>query len=374
MSDSTFDYTPPPSLRPFFLSDARVRFVRGPIGSTKSTAMVMELFRRACEHPPDADGIRRTKFAIVRNTQAQITETCLVTIMKCLRPLIRHKVQAHKLVLEFNDVYSEWLMMPIDTPENTNKVLSLELTGAWISEAREIDPAIAGDVFSRCGRFTAVKAAKGAWYGLILESNSFSEDSLWFDKLEVNLPDKWEYFVQPGARDPRADWLQYLVPSYYEDLISTNTPAWIESYIDNKITPSLAGQAVFLETFDTKVHVVDRLTVDLSAPLVIGIDTGRHPAVVVGQTDPRGRLLVLASAFATNMGLEKFLGTVVRPMLTRGFPGARVFLAMDPAGNQRSQITEESSEQAAKRVGFTTVLAPTNNIAPGSVRSSGILG
>ena len=50
---ATFDYKPPPTLRDFMLSDKRVRAVRGPVGSAKSSACAMELLRRSCQAPKD---------------------------------------------------------------------------------------------------------------------------------------------------------------------------------------------------------------------------------------------------------------------------------------------------------------------------------
>lgn len=359
-----FDYTPPDSLADFFLSDKRVRFTRGPIGSSKSTAMVMELFRRACEQKPDADGLRRTRFAIIRNTLQQIRETCLQTVYTCIRPLVFYKVSEQKVYLEFNDVRSEWLLLPLDTPENINKLLSLELTGGWISEAREIEPEILMNVLSRCGRYPSRINGGCSWYGVIAESNSFSEDSPWYDQLELNLPENWGYFIQPGARDPEADWLQYLPPDYYEDLIQSNPESWIEQYVDNQIGPSLSGQAVFARSFDRGFHTTETLYPDYTRPLVVGLDTGRNPAAVVGQIDSRGRMLVFSSVWAENQGMEQFLTTKVRPHLNEKFKGGKFFVAVDPAARQRSQIGEESVYEAIRRLGFSVILAPTNQIAP----------
>mgnify|MGYP001058028907 FL=1 len=39
-------------------------------------------------------------------------------------------------------------------------------------------------------------------------------------------------------------------------------------------------------------------------------------------------------------------------------------MAMDPAGRQRSQIGEESVKMAVERLGFSVILAPTNDITP----------
>lgn len=362
-----FDYTPPASLAGFFASNKRARFVRGPIGSTKSTAMVMEMFRRACEQEPDEDGVRRTRFAIVRNTLAQIRETCLQTVYKCIRPIVTYKVSDQKLVLKFNDVESEWLLLPLDTPENIRKLLSLELTGAWVSEAREVDPEIVMNVLSRCGRFPSALAGgcQPTWYGVFMESNSFSEDSPWFDLLHKNLPSTWGYYTQPGARDDGADWLPYLPPDYYNDLIESNNADWVKQYVDNEIGPSLSGQAVYRSAFSYKDHIShDPLEYNPQSPLVLGFDVGRNPAALVGQMDMRGTLLCLRECLGENMGIEIFLQTMVLPMLYEYFPGGKVIAVTDPAARNRSQIGEESVLQAINRLGLAAILATTNQITP----------
>jgi hypothetical protein len=365
MSLRKFDYEPPPSLAEFFLSDARVRAVRGPIGSTKSTAMIMELVRRASQQAPGPDGIRRTRMAIVRNTMPQLKSTCLVSIQQLLRPVVRFKVSESMIHFKMNDIESEWLLLPLDTPENIQRLLSLELTYGWVSEFREIEPEIVHNVLSRCGRYPSRAVGGPTHYGVIMETNSFSEDSPWFDQLEVDLPKNWGYFVQPGARDPDADWLQYLAPAYYDDLIESNDDSWVEQYVDNKIGPSLSGQAVFAKSFVSDFHIAkNSLRPDYSRPLVVGLDTGRQPAAVIGQLDARGRMLVFGSCHAENQGMEKFIATTLRPFLMDRFAGGRFFIAVDPAARVRSQIGEESVLEAIHRLGFNAVLAPTNDISP----------
>ena len=368
-NESLFSYTPPASLAPFFSSDARVRMVRGPVGSTKSTAMVMELFRRSCQQEPGDDGTRRTRFCVVRNTLPQIKETCLVTIRKTLGPLVNYKVSEHKIIFSFNDVYSEWLFLPLDSPENIQRLLSLEITGAWVSEFREINPEIMLNVLSRCGRYPAALGGGVApsWHGLIAETNSFSEDSPWFELLETDLNPNWFYLVQPGAYDAAADWLQYLPSNYYPDLLENNGEAWARQYVHNEVSPSLSSQAVFAKSFDQDYHVTpfDKpLRFVHSVPLVLGLDTGRHPAFVAGQIDPSGRLNILHSDAAENMGIETFINERIMPVVAERFERAYLYAIVDPAGRQRSQIGEESVIEAITRCGIPAYPASTNQIAP----------
>ncbi len=365
---AVFDYTPPPTLARFMASDARVRIVRGPVGSGKSTAMVMELLRRACQQAPDADGIRRTRAVIVRNTLSQLETTCLVTIQKTLRPLVKYKVSPHTVEIRFNDVHTEWILLPLDTPENVQRLLSLEITFAWLSELREIPVSLVSDVLSRCGRYPTPLAGGAAptWHGVFGETNSFSEDSDWYKALELEKKPSWDYFVQPGARDPGAEKPPGLPPNYYEDLLENNPPEWSDQYVDNLVTPSLSGQAVFRTTFKSDFHVAKSpLTPEPGALSIIGMDFGRSPAAVLTQMDVKGRLLILAELTSDNMGIEQFVATKLRPMLNEPrFSRLALGCVGDPAGRAKGQIGEESVFDVLKRLGIPAQPALTNNIDP----------
>jgi hypothetical protein len=364
---SAVTYNCLPSMAPFHQSDARVRIVRGPIGSGKTTGMIAELLKIACEQEPDPeDGVRRTRMLIVRNTMPQLKTTCLVSIMQFLRPIAEWRPSESTIRIRFGDVESDWLLLPLDTEQNIQRLLSLELTFAWISEAREIDPEMVRNALSRCGRFPAVSRGGATRYGLIAESNSFRTDSPWYELLEENLPVGWDYFVQPSALSPGADWLQYLPGSYYSDLIESNSPEWVEQYIENMYGESLDGQAVFKHSFSRDFHVAETtLNPVPTMPIVVGMDFARWPAAVFCQIDPRGRLLVLAELEHENLGVESFTNQYVLPLLASDrFRGCPHYVVGDPSGVARSQIGEESVFEALRRIGLPSYPAMTNNIQP----------
>lgn len=369
------NYSPPATLRRFMLSDARVRIIRGPVGSGKSTAAATELIRRAAQQAPGPDGIRRTRGAIVRNTLTQLESTALETLMQMYRPVLNYKPSTHTVELRMGDIHADWILLPLDRPENVQRLLSLELTYAWLSELRELPPQILLDVFSRTGRFPSKMHGGPTWYGVFGETNSFSEDSEWFKILEGHAPDQqgricprpgWEYFIQPGAREPDAENKENLVPTYYEDLIASNTPEWVEQYVDNRITPSLAGEAVFRASFRHDFHISPiELVAQPGAILLIGMDFGRTPTALLTQMDSRGRILVLDECIGDNIGIEQFVGNQLRPLLANPeYRGLAVGIVGDPAGNQKGQIGEESIFKALNRLGFAAQPAQTNQIEP----------
>jgi len=288
-----------------------------------------------------------------------------VTIEEWLRPVIHYKVSDSTIQVRAGDIHADWLLLPLDTPQNIQRLLSLELTYAWCSEMRELPLEIVQTVFSRTGRFPSKVNGGATWRGLWGETNSFSEDSEYNNFLEVDRPKNVAYFIQPGGMESDAENVENLPDTYYQDMVEANSPDWIDQYIHNQIGPSLSGQAVFAKSFDYEFHTRDALTPDFNRALIVGVDTGRHPAAVVGQIDSRGRMLVLCSVAAENMGMEKFVAEKLRPLLTDRFQGAgKYFLVMDPAGRQKSQIGEESVFDSVKRLGFSAVLAPTNDIEP----------
>ena len=87
MTEQVFSYSPAgPVIAAFHQSHAHIRGIRGPVGSGKTTACCIELLRRAQEQEPGPDGIRRTRWAIVRNTAPQLSTTTLRTFQDLVPP------------------------------------------------------------------------------------------------------------------------------------------------------------------------------------------------------------------------------------------------------------------------------------------------
>ena len=333
----------------------------------------MELLRRAVQQAPDpTDGLRRSRFAIVRNTFPQLRTTSMKTIAELLRGVVSYRAQDHAFEIKFGDIESEWLCIPLDTAENVQRLLSLDLTGAWVSELRELPPQILLDVLSRCGRYPSMRNGGPTWYGVIAESNSWNADSPWNTILEERdlmgkpLPATWGYWVQPGARDPYAENVKNLVPGYYQDLVESNSKEWAEQYVDNRVTPSLSGEAVFRASFRTEFHVAKQELIPVpGSMLIVGMDFGRNPAVAIIQLDPRGRLIVLEELMEQGMGCEQFVTQRLRPLLAQPkYNRLPAGVVGDPSGISRGQIGEESVFQMFKRLGLSSQPAQTNNIEP----------
>ena len=104
------NYNTTPTLAKFHKSDAFVRGVKGPIGSGKSVGCCLEIFIRAQQQAPSIDGIRRTRWAVVRNTGPELETTTIKTWLDWFpeevfgkmnrKPPITHRVKIQDIELE----------------------------------------------------------------------------------------------------------------------------------------------------------------------------------------------------------------------------------------------------------------------------------
>lgn len=369
---NVIDYDAPKTITDFMLDDSKVRLIIGPYGSGKTTGCIMELMRRAMLEYPDANNVRRTRFVVVRNTAQQLRQTILEDIRKWLQPAMTYRVTDSTVQFRFSHptqgrIESDWMLIPLDKPEDQQRLLSLNITGGWVSEFREVPIRIVEALLGRCGRYVPIGVKGNAWHGVIGESNPPDEDSEWYNKLEIDRPPTWKLFKQPGGMDAKAENKEpgRLPPGYYEDLIASNNSDWVDVHVHAKYGKSLSGQAVFRASFKPDFHVTyNSLKPIPSLPLMIGQDFGRTPASLISQVDNRGRLLIFSEATSVDMGIEQFATSTLRPLMVNNFTGLASFMVADPTGKDKGQISEESPFDALRRLGFKVYGAPTNDLEP----------
>lgn len=379
---SHISYTAPPTCARFMKSDAFGRLIAGPVGSGKTTACLFELFRRACEQAPAPDGRRYTRFAIVRQTLKQLKDTVLKDITSWLQGIASYKVSDNTVYITVGDVRSEWLLIPLEDQEDQRRLLSMQLTGAWMSECIEMDVGIISPLAGRCGRYPSAAQGGCTWHGIIADTNMPSMGSPWHGFMDVSTPPDWQIFIQPSGMSGRAENLEWLLQSpatlalpvndpirraqgrkYYERFVRSNSPDWCRRYVYAEYGDDPSGTAVFRESFKQSFHVVDDLEPVGTFPLLVGLDFGRDPCSVVTQLDHRGRLLILEEIMAEDIGLELQIQRAIKPALFQErYLGKPVVIVGDPAGNQRSTLYEETSFDLIKREGFKAYPAPTNDI------------
>lgn len=69
-----YNFNDVPTIRKFYLSNKKIRAIVGPYGSGKSSGCVVTLLKVAAEQQPDPEGVRYTRFVIIRNCYSDDTE------------------------------------------------------------------------------------------------------------------------------------------------------------------------------------------------------------------------------------------------------------------------------------------------------------
>src|SRR6185437_10787810 len=238
MGDIEYDYGPVPTISRFSQARKFIRGLMGPFGSGKSSGCVMELVQWASRQP-DVDGKRRSRFAVVRNTYRQLSDTSIKTFLDWLPDgeFGTYAKSDHNYFLRMpledgTAAEAEILFRALDRPEHVSNLLSLELTGAWVNEAREIPWAVIKALQGRVGRYPAVRDGGCVDPGIILDTNPPDDDSWWYRLFEVDRPDNVEIFKQPSGRSAEAENLPNLPKDYYANQMKGADQDYIRVYVD----------------------------------------------------------------------------------------------------------------------------------------------
>jgi hypothetical protein len=366
-------------------SSAFGRLIAGPVGSGKTTGCVIELLRRSVGQGLGADGLRHTRHAVVRQTLKQLKDTVLKDCQTWLKGLGHWKVSDNTFYLDFDDVRSEWVFIPLENSEDQARLLSMQLTGAWMSECIEMDRDVIAPLSGRLGRYPNGADGVPTWNGWIADTNFPTDMTPWHNFMENHSPEV-QIFKQPSGLADDAENLDWLLQTeetlklpeghpirlaqgrkYYERFVQMygEDSDWVRRYVKAEYGDDPSGAAVFKNTFKSNFHVVPDTQLIPGYPLLIGQDFGRNPWSLICQMDHMGRLLVHEEVPATNVGLEKHVQQSLRPRLfSNKYLGYKVCVVGDPSGVAKGTIAEESCFEALQRMGLPCFPAPTNDIEP----------
>ncbi|MBF0285268.1 MAG: hypothetical protein HQL51_12520 [Magnetococcales bacterium] len=337
-----YNYDHTPTLRAFSRDNHFLRGLMGPFGSGKSSGCVMEILRRAQRQQPGPDGIRRSRWAVIRNTYPQLQDTTIKTFFQWVPPVHFGKYAQTRqvyLVNGFPGVELEILFRALDRPDHVRNLLSLELTGAWINEAREVPREILHGLTGRVGRYPAKVAGGATWHGIIMDSNPPDTDHWWYHLFEEEKPANAVLFKQPSGLSPQAENLANLPRQYYDNLRHGKDEVWVQVYVHGEYGMVREGMPVYPGYRDNlhcrEVEPMPHQT------LYRGWDFGLTPACVFVQMSLTGQVRVLDELCAVRSGIERFSEEVLA-FTTSRFPGYAVEDVGDPAGATPSQTDERS--------------------------------
>lgn len=355
-------YVASPTMVRFHKSDSFVRGIRGPLGAGKSTGCAWDLWSRLQRQEPGPNGKRRSRWAVIRNTYRELEDTTLATWLDWFPEEYVGDMAKRDMIhrIRYGDIEADILFRALDRPKDVKKLLSLELTGAWVNEAREIPKAIVEMLELRVGRFPAMKDGGATWSGIIMDTNSMDSDHWWFRMFEKMRPETWEKFDQPSARSSQAENLKNLPIGYYEKALASHDENWIKVYIDNEYGFVITGKPVYPEYKDSVHCATEPLAAINGLPITIGVDWGLTPAAIFAQKTLMGQWRALDECVTEDMGAVRF-AEVLSADMQRKFPGFKFEMWGDPAGDSRSQVDERTPFEIFRGRNLRIKPAPGNN-------------
>lgn len=380
-------YVAPETVQKFLQSPAFVRTIMGPIGSGKSIGCVMALALAAQGQVPDPEsGIRRTRFLVIRNTYRQLLDSTIKSWLEWFPDGAagRWMSSTSTFHMKFGDVESEIMFRALDGKDDVRSLLSVEVSGAWLNECREIEPEVFRSLAGRVGRYPPKKSEACTRPLIICDTNPPAIGSFWHRLFEneeqIDVPADGvplhEHFRQPSGVSLQAENTTNLPKDYYPRLMALNqhqSAEWAKVYVHGDYGVDGTNSPVYPE-FRRGAHVAPApLRANTAQPLALAFDFGLTPACLVGQKTPEGVWVILREYYRENTDLSSFLDFML-PRLKYDFPDhtpSESQVWADPAGNQRAQGDGKSCYEILRSRSLVVRPAPQDlETRLGSVRKT----
>ena len=175
-------YNPSRTAVAFHNSDHFVRGVVAGVGTGRSVMMIQELLRRGFAQDPGVDGVRRTRFGLVRATYPSLRTTTVKTFSQWIPPLLSPVRQTAPMTAFFRgglpdgtQFDMEFIFIALENAQDVQKLKSMEFTMIFINEAREVAFEVYDTCKERVGRFPTLDPLTGlggcTYSGVIFDSN-----------------------------------------------------------------------------------------------------------------------------------------------------------------------------------------------------------
>ncbi len=315
----------------------------------------MDVFERLTRQP-------KSRWAVIRNTYRELTDTTINTWNDWLRPFGEWVYKDMKWVCHNG---AEVLFRALDRPDDVGKLLSLELTGAWVNEAREIPRPIIDMLQTRVGRYPRMSEGGPKWFGIVMDTNPPDDFHWWYQLFEEAQPEGWRQFVQPGGREPNAENVDHLPPGYYDRIAAGKDAAWVDVYVNGNYGFVVDGRPVYPQWQD-KVHAAEAKH-DPELDLIVGLDFGLTPAAVFVQCGVDGQFRVIEELVTQEFSAVEFADALAQ-RLRSTYRDHNLQVWGDPAGEHRSEVDKRTPFGVLKAAGIQAQPARTGGKHDNDVR------
>ena len=335
-----------PTMEKFHNSGAQIRCVIGPVGSGKTTGATWEV----CHYLPmflfKQYGIRRTRWAVIRNTSIELRDTTLKTIQEWF-PWGTYKKQAMEFIIYYpdQDITVELYLRACDNEKHVRQFKSFEITGYWIDESIEVTDGVKKMIKNRIGRYPRRSPVR---FGIEtsnppdVEHSTYSQFA-WDTPPPGPVPQGTPLKNHIGFWQPPRENEANLRVGYYDDMINdyADDKDWIEMYVNGYPGQLVRGRLVY-QNFNREAHIAEKSLQWDGQPMCRGWDhSGNTPACVVVCPITSGRLHVFKEFHTVKENIVDFANRVIEECNT-AFPGAHYTDYGDPAGSNKFSTREGS--------------------------------
>ena len=378
----TISFDPATSVGPvaarFFEDRSEAACIMGPIGSAKTSVSLLKMFMIAIQQAPNPQGVRYTKFAVIRDTYRNLWNTTIQSWKAWVPEEIgefkggKNEPGKHHLrfVLQDGtvvDMIVEFIAIGDNNVEDVMR--GWEGTGAYLNEADRLQEDVFSYVRGRVGRYPSIPSCgvKASWSGVWADMNAPDEENYMAKLFIFEKPETFSFFRQPGGREANAENINNLPDNYYLNQIAGQTDYYVRRMIDNKLGYSRDGQPVYTE-YNDNIHAASQILKPTSGrPIDIGFDAGLTPAAAIIQEQSNGQWICIDEIIADGIGAARF-GRLVKRILQTKYLGVRTrYCTCDPAANSKSAGDEEERswrEIMEAETGLKIRPAQTNAITP----------
>lgn len=375
-----------------FLRDTTsdVKLIQGPVESGKSGACMAQIYIWMCQMPRSLDGIRRSRFLIVRPTYGELLTSVIRDFLEWFPEDQYGKFKStepYSYKMKFLDVECtvDFVSYADTQPDTLKKLRSTQYTAAWVNEGQFTPLKLFTEIIRRTGRYPSKKMCPDydRRKRAVLDNNAPLTHDHWIlymrgdtpipddipedQRMAYDKPDNWEFFVQPPAllevRNEKGEIVDYKLNPDAENLQNMGEKPYSEwggmtrDEIDRdfrNITRENKGNAARYPNFIREIHVAKReLTPYEGAPIEIGVDPGQNPGFTMGQKVD-GRVYFLHAEELMNVEAVD-LADRIKAILNKRFrfyKDTGLVITGDPAGGWGQLNTRTTTKQIFAAAGL----------------------
>ncbi len=183
---------------------------------------------------------------------------------------------------------------------------------------------------------------------ILMESEAPNEDH-WLAKLTNPESPDYDPDITLFQLSTYENWAN--LPRSYCASLESMPESWKKKYLEGGYGFIPDGDP-FYQCFKEALHKKELESIK-GKELILGWDYGfRHPACLITQIDAKGRWLLLRQIIGSNITIDHF-GDVVKTYLNQHFPSYSAIGYGDPAGDQATDKSEETSVSILRNKGFS---------------------